>query len=369
MLYYYILNLERNKKFKMANLIYLFLLNCFDNSFILKQRGLIYYRIILNYSFHLKSNKDAIEILNICIKYDIMYYKIIKNGDLFKIKTYYDKLSKLKNNTKNKGNNKILNLLMTNSFKEINNNDFDIKKILKEIEADSLFSVNSGRRKYNLTEGKFSETATVEEFALNYYLKEENLKGVHGENLVIPALYTLLLWEEIFDDNIPLVFQSKYQAFPLDFYEKDFYINRKNIIDTKLEKIKNYKKEQIIKHLELIYDTKKGIKNPCVEWDTFVYNRDILIKVGVAFGPKKLVEIFKVILSQGLKAVKTGMPDLLLWNEKSKNKYKEQFFYAEIDSIKLVEVKSVNDKLSDNQKFWLKTFYENGINVEVLHIK
>ena len=39
MLYYYILNLERNKKFKMANLIYLFLLNCFDNSFILKQRG------------------------------------------------------------------------------------------------------------------------------------------------------------------------------------------------------------------------------------------------------------------------------------------------------------------------------------------
>ena len=369
MLYYYILNLERNKKFKMANLIYLFLLNCFDNSFILKQRGLIYYRIILNYSFHLKSNKDAIEILNICIKYDIMHYKIIKNGDLFKIKTYYDKLSKLKNNTKNKGNNKILNLLIPYSFKEINNNDFDIKKILKEIEADSLFSVNSGRRKYNLTEGKFSETATVEEFALNYYLKEEGLKGVHGENLVIPALYTLLLWEEIFDDKTPLVFQSKYQAFPLDFYEKDFYINRKNIIDTKLEKIKNYKKEQIIKHLELIYDTKKGIKNPCVEWDTFVYNRDVLIKVGIAFGPKKLVEIFKVILNQGLKAVKTGMPDLLLWSEKSKNKYKEQFFYAEIDSIKLVEVKSENDKLSDNQKFWLKTFYDNGINVEVLHIK
>ena len=354
----------------MANLIYLFLLNCFDNSFILKQRGFLYYRIILNYCFHLKSNKNAIEILNICIKYDIMQYKVIKNGDLFKIKTYYDKLNKLKNNTKNKGNNKILNLLISYDFKEINNNDFDIKKIVKEIEADSLFSVNSGRRKYNLSEGKFSETATVEEYDLNYYLKSEDLKGVHGENFIIPALLTLLLWEEIFDDKTPLVFQSKYQAFPLDFFEKDFYINRKEIINKKLEKIKNYKKQDLIKHIQIIYDTKNGIKNPCVEWNTWVYNRDILIKIGVAFGPQKLTEIFKVILNQGLKAVKSGMPDLFLWSEKGENKFKEQqFFYAESDSIKLVEVKSVNDKLSDNQKFWLKTFYDQKINIEVLHIK
>ena len=63
------------------------------------------------------------------------------------------------------------------------------------------------------------------------------------------------------------------------------------------------------------------------------------------------------------------MPDLFLWKENEKSKYKEQFYYAESDSIKLVEVKSVNDKLSDTQKFWLKTFFENGINVEVLHIK
>ena len=369
MLYYYILNLERNKKFKMANLIYLFLLNCFDNSFILKKRGFIYYRIILNYSFHLKSNKNSIEVLNICLKYDIIQYKIINNGDLFKIKTYYDKLSKLKNNTKNKGNNKILNLLIPYNFKEINNDNFDIKKILKEIEADSLYSVTSGRRKYNLSEGKFSEIANVEDYALNYYLKQENLKGVHGENFIIPALFTLLLWEEIFDDKTPLVFQSKFQAFPLDFYEKDFYINRKEIIDKKLEKIKKYKKEQLIQHIKTIYEIKNGIKNPCVEWNTWVYNKDILIKIGIAFGPEKLAEIFKVILNQGLKHVKTGMPDLFLWSENSKSKYKEQFFYAESNSIKLVEVKSINDKLSDNQKFWLKTFYDKDIKVEVLHIK
>ena len=368
MLYYFILNLERNKKFSLANLIYIYLLNCFHNSFILKQRGFIYHRIILNYSFHLKNNKRAIEILNICIKYDIMKYKIIKNGELFKIKTYYDKLNKQKNNTKNKGNNKILNLLIPYSFKEINDN-FDIKNILKEIEADSLYSSSSGRRKYNLTDDKFSETATVEEFALNYYLKQDNYRGVHGENFIIPALYFLLLWDEIYDDEVPLVFQSKYQAFPLDFYEKDFYINRKTKLDNKLEKIKIYKKDQLINHIKSTYETKNGIKNPCVEWNSYIYNEEILIKIGVAFGPQKLVEIFRVILNQGLKSVKTGMPDLFLWKENGKSKYKEKFYYAEIDSIKLVEVKSVNDKLSDNQKFWLKTFCENGINVEVLHIK
>ena len=368
MLYYFILNLERNKKFNLANLIYIYLLNCFHNSFILKQRGFIYHRIILNYSFHLKNNKSAIEILNICIKYDIMKYKIIKNGELFKIKTYYDKLNKQKNNTKNKGNNKILNLLIPYSFKEINDN-FDIKNILKEIEADSLYSSSSGRRKYNLTNDKFSEQATVEEFALNYYLKQDNYRGVHGENFVIPALYFLLLWEDIYDDEVPLVFQSKYQAFPLDFFEKDFYINRKAKLDKKLEKINQYKKEQLINHIKNIYETKNGLKNPCVEWNSYIYNEEILIKIAVAFGPQKLVEIFRVILNQGLKHVKTGMPDLFLWKENGKSKYKEKFYYAEIDSIKLVEVKSVNDKLSDNQKFWLKTFCENGINVEVLHIK
>ena len=368
MLYYFILNLERNKKFALANLIYIYLLNCFHNSFILKQRGFIYHRIILNYSFHLKNNKSAIEILNICIKYDIMKYKIIKNGELFKIKTYYDKLNKQKNNTKNKGNNKILNLLIPYSFKEINDN-FDIKNIMKEIEADSLYSSSSGRRKYNLTDDKFSETATVEEFALNYYLKQDNYRGVHGENVVIPALYFLLLWEEIYDDEVPLVFQSKYQAFPLDFFEKDFYINRKSKLDNKLEKIQKYKKDQLINHIKTTYETKNGFKNPCVEWNSYIYNEEILIKIGIAFGPQKLVEIFRVILTQGLKSVKTGMPDLFLWKENGKSKYKEKFYYAEIDSIKLVEVKSVNDKLSDNQKFWLKTFCENGINVEVLHIK
>ena len=370
LLYYIVLNLEKNKKFYFANFVYLFLLNSFNNSFILKQRGFIYYRLILNYSHHIKIQKIAIEILNICIKYDILKYKVISNGDLFKLKSYYIKLDKMKNNQKNKGNNKILNLLISYNFPDINSNNFDFKQITKEIEADSLYSSFNGRRQYAIDDSKYSQLITVEDYALDYYYKKEKLEGVHGENSIIPALFNLFLWEEIFNDNVKMVFQSKYQAFPLDFFEKDFYFNRKEIIDKKLEIIKNYKKDDLIKLIDKIYDTKNGIKNPCIEWKSFIYDREILKKIAIAFTADKLVEIFKVILFKGLKSVKSGMPDLFLWNEnQTESKYKVSHFYAESGSLKLVEVKSVNDKLSDNQRFWIKTFYDNKINVEILHIK
>ena len=62
-----------------------------------------------------------------------------------------------------------------------------------------------------------------------------------------------------------------------------------------------------------------------------------------------------------------GMPDLFLWKENICSKYKN--YYAEENSIKLVEVKSENDKLSIGQKFWIKTLYNMGINVEILYVK
>ena len=231
-----------------------------------------------------------------------------------------------------------------------------------------MINPSTGRIQFKLTDDKFSKTDTVEKFALRYYTKNEKLKGVIGQNSIIKALYFLLLWEEIFEEDIPLVLQSKYQGAPLDLFEKDFYFNRKVQIDKKLEKISKYNKEELIENIKNIYEAKKGIKNPCVSWESYLNDEKVLIKVGVAFGAERLVEIFKVVLNNGLKYVKKGMPDLFLWRENIISKYKE-FYYAEENSIKLVEVKSANDKLSDIQKFWLKTFLEKNINVEILYVK
>ena len=364
---YSFIDLEKSKNFKLANLFYLFLLNCFDNLFTLEQRGSIYHRIILIYNYHLKDKRKSIEILNICIEYDIKKHGIIKSGELVKIKEYYDKFKNQKVKSKSKKLKELYESLVDYSFKEITD-DFDFKIISKEIKGESVYNPSTGRIQFKLTDDKFSETDTVEKFAKNYYLKNENLKGVKGENYIIPAIYFLLFWDEIFDDDVPLVFQSKYQSFPLDFFEKDFYINRKTKIDKKLDMINNYTKDELINHIRYKYEAKYGIKNPCILWENYLNNKNILMKISASFGSKKLVEIFKVILNHGLKYVKMGMPDLFLWKENICSKYKN-FYYAEENSIKLVEVKSENDKLSIGQKFWIKTLYNMGINVEILYVK
>ena len=247
--------------------------------------------------------------------------EIIKSGELIKIKEYYDKFKNQKNKSKSKKLQKIYNSLISYSFQEIQDN-FDFKTISKEKEGENINPFSKGRIQFKLTDDKFSKTDTVEKFALKYYSNKENMKGIIGENYVIKAIYFLLLWEEIFDDEIPLVFQSKYQECPLDFFEKDFYINRKEKLDKKLEKINKYKKEELINHIKNIYRSKKGIKNPCICWDNYLNNENVLIKVSIAFGPQKLVQIFRIILNQGFKYVKKGMPDLFLWKENICSKYK-----------------------------------------------
>ena len=357
----YILNLEKNKEFKKANLFYMYLLNCFDNLYILEQRGSIYHRLITNFNRHLKDKKNAIDILNICIEYDIRKYAVIKSGELIKIKKFYDKFKKQKINSKSKKLKKLYDSLIIYSFKEIND-DFDLNKISKEIKGQGFNSSKTGRIQFKLSNNKYSTTDIVERFALKFYKETEKLIGIQGENHVLPAIYFLLFWEEIFDDQIPLVFQSKYQGSPLDFYEKDFYITRKAKIDEKLERINKYNKIDLINHIKKTYQAKRGIKNPCILWDKYRNKENILIKISVAIGPEKLVKIFKIILNHGLKYVKIGMPDLFLWEEKNS-------YYAKENSIKIVEVKSSKDILSDSQKFWLKILYEIGINVEVLYVK
>ena len=40
-------------------------------------------------------------------------------------------------------------------------------------------------------------------FALNFYRELENFSGVHGENMILPSLYNLFMWDIIYYDKIP----------------------------------------------------------------------------------------------------------------------------------------------------------------------
>ena len=76
-----------------------------------------------------------------------------------------------------------------------------------------------------------NEFYDVENLALRYYALHEDLNGMHCENSLGIAFFGVLMWNEIFYDKVPYVFQTPYQAVPLDFGTRDFYLQRKTIID------------------------------------------------------------------------------------------------------------------------------------------
>ena len=363
-LYYFSDICEKEKKYLIANFIYLFLLYNFDNKFIYKKRGHLYYRLILNYNHHLKNKKLSIKLLNLCITYDINQFNVIKSGYLIKIQNYYNKFNNEKINKKNKGKNKILNTLINYNFiikilNEKNTQNFNLNSFIKTIESDSFYDNVIGRRVY-ANEIDENQITCVENYALSYYYKHYKYIGIHGENSIIPSLFNIFLWDYIYYDKISYVFQSPYQMFPLDFFDKEFYLNRKELIDNWFEKLKNFDEKDLIDYINNIYDNKKNIRTIYIDWNYSLLNKEIIIKITLGFTIKKLIKIFKIILNGSIKYFQRGMPDLFMWKEE-KNKIIP-------GSIKLCEVKSIKDKLSEFQIFWIKLFFECEIDIEVLHI-
>jgi len=403
---------EKKKEYSFASFIYNYLL---INFYLGKKRGFWWFRLILIYKNYMtkskKRNENAIQSTNnqqnqnkinnifnlstsnsnnnISLKLlkKSSEDKFIKSGYYEKIKTYYENFDKanIKNNvdvdqsnnikinnkkgkkrkSKNKQSKEITDSFaeknshkekkdllqeMKKNFKsfEIDENNFTIKVI----NADSVFNKFSGKRIYSFN----NNLGTVEEYALNYYYNL-GLNGVHGENKILPCLYNLFLWDVIYFDKVPYVFQSSYQSYPLDFFSSDFYYNRKRLIEERLSEIENYTDNDIKQYIEEIFNKKRNFKTPFVDWKFFMNGKEILTKIAISLTSKKLVKIFEEF-AKSLNFIIKGMPDLFLWDEKNLS-----------GSSLLVEVKSINDKLSDHQKYWLKFLKNINVNSEILHIK
>ena len=107
----------------------------------------------------------------------------------------------------------------------------------------------------------------VENLALTYYGKKQGWNGLHVENQLMKHLYGVLMWDEIFYDELPYIFQSPYQFGPLDLNEPEFYKMRKNLIDSKLERIAGMDNLTLKSFFESEYDKHKNLHNPIVNWD------------------------------------------------------------------------------------------------------
>ncbi|KAG5890543.1 hypothetical protein JTB14_028294 [Gonioctena quinquepunctata] len=226
------------------------------------------------------------------------------------------------------------------------------------VDAKSIWSNKSGRKRNyfaNDTEGN-KNYLSIESIALDYYIDRCCYTGgVHCEGL-IKASFTLFFWDLIYnpETTVPGTFLSKRQHIPLDMMTKYFYTNRKNAIDERLRNIASgWSDSKTIEFVKDSFDMHSHKRGLCEPGELIKDVRMLEILVNCA-GRNVLSKIYERLV-KNIREYGSGIPDLFLWS-------------AENKKSKFVEVKGENDKISVNQKLWLKYFNSVGAHIEVCHV-
>ncbi|OMJ77098.1 hypothetical protein SteCoe_23369 [Stentor coeruleus] len=194
-----------------------------------------------------------------------------------------------------------------------------------------------------------NEDMSVEDYALNH-LKSEGWLGFHSENSILPSIYGILMWEFLFYDKIPYVFQNRYQNCPLDFRDDNFMLKRIDVYEKIYTEISQA--EDVGEYFDIKYEKYKKQMNLFVDWGSLETWGKPFVKNVIKGLKSCLLKIIQVF-AENYRYYSSGMPDLVL----IKN-----------EQVKFVEVKSTNDKLSDQQRMWIRLLTINGCCTEVLHI-
>ncbi|NWY69471.1 FAN1 nuclease, partial [Erithacus rubecula] len=195
---------------------------------------------------------------------------------------------------------------------------------------------------------------SVEELALTHYRRNGFDQGIHGEGSTFITLYGILMWDIIFMDDIPDVFRTSYQTFPLDLYTDSFYENRRAVIEARLQQIHTASSETLAKLVADVWTTQEGKAAALVNWGRFVSLQQVQSLVS-CLGGAFLSGVLRR-LSRDLRHCRGGLPDLLVWRSHSQH-------------FKLVEVKGPHDRLSPKQMLWLSELQQLGAAVEVCHVQ
>ncbi|XP_056636829.1 fanconi-associated nuclease 1-like isoform X1 [Diorhabda sublineata] len=225
------------------------------------------------------------------------------------------------------------------------------------IDAPAIRGKPGRKRHYPVQNSDGSkEYKSVEQIALEYYERCGFPSGEHCEGSIILATFTLFFWDIIYNPDIvvPGTFLSRYQQFPLDMYSTYFYVHRKELIDKRLRDLaENWSDQHTLDFVTehwIKYSHKSGLTNVA----NYIPNKEHLNSIVCCIGRKLLSGIYQRLVKD-LGQYKSGMPDLLVWNEHDKK-------------AKFIEVKGENDKLSVKQKLWLKYLISIGADVEVCQV-
>ena len=186
---------------------------------------------------------------------------------------------------------------------------------------------------------------SVEAMCLSWY-RDQGWKGYHSEGGIVRTLFGYLFYDILFT-YIPNVFQTAYQACPLDLHTDAFYPSRASEINHRLVEIANGNAARL---LQEVYDREKE-KQTCIIGVDWSFDIEDLLQIVNCFEGEALATICKV-MAQEYQQRGGGIPDLFLW-------------HPENSEVMFSEVKSENDRLSDTQRLWIHVLTGAGIKVEL----
>jgi hypothetical protein len=100
--------------------------------------------------------------------------------------------------------------------------------------------------------------------------------GVHDEGSAVNSLFGLIFWDIIYEQPVADVFRSSYQQVPLDLRSGEFYRNRKEAVDKRLENLCHWDMKFVQDYLEKIFREHEG-KESVVNWQRFQDLQQIVV--------------------------------------------------------------------------------------------
>lgn len=189
---------------------------------------------------------------------------------------------------------------------------------------------------------------TVEKMCLDDYRKQ-GWNGYHSEGGIVRTLFGYLFFDILFM-FLPNVFQTPYQACPLDLHTDSFYASRASEINRRLAEISNGDAPRIVRKVHDAHFARRT----CIVGLNWDFPLEDVVGLAECFHGDALALICRV-LAEEYRQRGGGLPDLLLWRKTPK------------PEVLFSEVKSANDRLSDTQRMWIHILAGAGVRVAVCH--
>tara|TARA_Y100000768_G_C23986783_1_gene689396 strand:- start:2576 stop:4726 length:2151 start_codon:yes stop_codon:yes gene_type:complete len=177
-----------------------------------------------------------------------------------------------------------------------------------------------------------------------YYFEKQGYVVRRFENYIWRALFGLVFWEEIFEDERSQFF-TEFDRLPNTILENTFAQVFRSEIDQKLSSLDHPQfPQELLKKITRLY----GRDNSIFRWKNYLFDR--IKELWDHSPPGAIAQVLSSLVDNYLKN-NDGFPDLALYKK---------------GKVKLIEIKTLTDQLRLNQMNQIETLNSAGFEVEVI---